>query len=321
MFDAARGRRARAAFEQARLAGRNAEAKEVAGAMRRTAPPQIVVRCQFCATNIAPSKGAGMLGELNEAGRGAGAQLGVKVRLQLVLLSPSLRLGAGELTFLSLSLPAVDALPVVQQAGPGVLHLPRATVAALVRRSRSCVSLSLSLFSPLLFVLAPSRVNNLRSSARSCDPLLVPKVQARRARFAPPRLVRECVLPLLPPPPPSLPLVVQVLTFPPRSRRSFRGVRRRRVRLRVQPREVNEASAGSGPSGEPSVAVVLSYQLFSFSEPLFAHCDVSRVCASANAWREMENLHGPSPSPRDAQLPRCELLSRTPLAGPHSSSE
>ncbi|GAA5891466.1 hypothetical protein JCM8208_007290 [Rhodotorula glutinis] len=81
MFDAARGRRARAAFEQARLAGRNAEAKEVAGAMRRTAPPQIVVRCQFCATNIAPSKGAGMLGELNEGGRGTGGQLGVKSTL------------------------------------------------------------------------------------------------------------------------------------------------------------------------------------------------------------------------------------------------
>ena len=170
MFDAARGRRARAAFEQARLAGRNAEAKEVAGAMRRTAPPQIVVRCQFCATNIAPSKGAGMLGELNEAGRGAGAQLGVKVRLQLVLLSPSLRLGAGELTFLSLSLPAVDALPVVQQAGPGVLHLPRATVAALVRRSRSCVSLSLS---SLLFSSSSRRAeltiyDPLRAAATLC---------------------------------------------------------------------------------------------------------------------------------------------------------
>ncbi|KPV72051.1 uncharacterized protein RHOBADRAFT_66985 [Rhodotorula graminis WP1] len=81
MFDAARGRRARAAFEQARLAGRNAEAKEVAGAMRRTAPPQIVVRCQFCATNIAPSKGAGMLGELNEGGRSTGGQLGIKSTL------------------------------------------------------------------------------------------------------------------------------------------------------------------------------------------------------------------------------------------------
>ncbi|BGP43197.1 hypothetical protein JCM10449v2_007225 [Rhodotorula kratochvilovae] len=80
MFDAARGRRARAAFEQARMAGRTAEAKEVAGAMRRTAPPQIVVRCQFCATNIAPGKGAGMLGELTEAGRGAMGPVGVKVR-------------------------------------------------------------------------------------------------------------------------------------------------------------------------------------------------------------------------------------------------
>ncbi|GAA6055035.1 hypothetical protein JCM3770_006705 [Rhodotorula araucariae] len=81
MFDAARGRRARAAFEQARMAGRNAEAKEVAGAMRRTAPPQIVVRCQFCATNIAPGKGAGMLGELTEAGRGPMGPVGLKSTL------------------------------------------------------------------------------------------------------------------------------------------------------------------------------------------------------------------------------------------------
>lgn len=90
MFDAARGRRARAAFEQAKLAGRNAEAREVAGAMRRTAPPQIVVRCQFCATSIAPAKGAGMLGELSEPGRGAvGGPLGIKVRGRIPRLFPS----------------------------------------------------------------------------------------------------------------------------------------------------------------------------------------------------------------------------------------
>ncbi|BGP17039.1 hypothetical protein JCM10213_000325 [Rhodosporidiobolus nylandii] len=62
MFDAARGRRARAALEQAKVAGRNGEAKEVADALRRAAPPQILVRCQFCGTNISPAaqKGLGM---------------------------------------------------------------------------------------------------------------------------------------------------------------------------------------------------------------------------------------------------------------------
>ncbi|GAA5824598.1 hypothetical protein JCM11251_000490 [Rhodosporidiobolus azoricus] len=54
MFDAARGRRARAALEQAKIAGRNGEAKEVAEALRRAAPPQIMVRCQFCGTSISP---------------------------------------------------------------------------------------------------------------------------------------------------------------------------------------------------------------------------------------------------------------------------
>ncbi|GAA5907972.1 hypothetical protein JCM6882_001541 [Rhodosporidiobolus microsporus] len=64
MFDAARGRRARAALEQAKVAGRNAEAKEVAYALRKAAPPQIMVRCQFCGTSIKPPtqglKGLGM---------------------------------------------------------------------------------------------------------------------------------------------------------------------------------------------------------------------------------------------------------------------
>ncbi|GAA5990362.1 hypothetical protein JCM10908_007333 [Rhodotorula pacifica] len=56
-FDSARGRRARATLEQARAAGRTAEANEVAQAIRKTAPPQIMLRCQFCSTVIAPSKG------------------------------------------------------------------------------------------------------------------------------------------------------------------------------------------------------------------------------------------------------------------------
>ncbi|GAA6009198.1 hypothetical protein JCM10207_004304 [Rhodosporidiobolus poonsookiae] len=55
LFDAARGRRARAALEQAKIAGRNGEAKEVAEALRRAAPPQILVRCQFCSATISPA--------------------------------------------------------------------------------------------------------------------------------------------------------------------------------------------------------------------------------------------------------------------------
>ncbi|GAA5938473.1 hypothetical protein JCM1841_006104 [Sporobolomyces salmonicolor] len=72
MFDAARGRRARAAMEQSRVAGRLGEANEVAAALRRAAPPQIVVRCSFCSTNVAPSKG------VHDSGRSAAGPIGVK---------------------------------------------------------------------------------------------------------------------------------------------------------------------------------------------------------------------------------------------------
>ncbi|BGP27454.1 hypothetical protein JCM10295v2_006422 [Rhodotorula toruloides] len=72
MFDAARGRRARAALEQARVAGRQAEAKELVAAMRKTAPPQILIRCQFCSTNISPPKGAFLPGEQREVRKGDG---------------------------------------------------------------------------------------------------------------------------------------------------------------------------------------------------------------------------------------------------------
>lgn len=72
MFDAARGRRARAALEQARAAGRQAEAKELVAAMRKTAPPQILLRCQFCSTNISPPKGAFLPGEQREGRKGDG---------------------------------------------------------------------------------------------------------------------------------------------------------------------------------------------------------------------------------------------------------
>ncbi|BGO95319.1 hypothetical protein JCM10020v2_007033 [Rhodotorula toruloides] len=72
MFDAARGRRARAALEQARAAGRQAEAKELVAAMRKTAPPQILLRCQFCSTNISPPKGVFLPGEQREGRKGDG---------------------------------------------------------------------------------------------------------------------------------------------------------------------------------------------------------------------------------------------------------
>ncbi|BGP35160.1 hypothetical protein JCM10296v2_006990 [Rhodotorula toruloides] len=72
MFDAARGRRARAALEQARAAGRQAEAKELVAALRKTAPPQILIRCQFCSTNISPPKGAFLPGEQREGRKGDG---------------------------------------------------------------------------------------------------------------------------------------------------------------------------------------------------------------------------------------------------------
>ncbi|GAA5852823.1 hypothetical protein JCM8547_004697 [Rhodosporidiobolus lusitaniae] len=65
MFDAHRGRRARQALEQAKIAGRNGEAKEVAEALRKAAPPQILVRCQFCGTSVSP---AGAKGERSVVG-------------------------------------------------------------------------------------------------------------------------------------------------------------------------------------------------------------------------------------------------------------
>ncbi|GAA6060892.1 hypothetical protein JCM10212_000175 [Sporobolomyces blumeae] len=65
-FDTARGVRARAAMEQSRLAGKPAEANEVATLLRRIAPAQMVIRCGFCATNLGSG---GALGR--EAGSGA----------------------------------------------------------------------------------------------------------------------------------------------------------------------------------------------------------------------------------------------------------
>jgi hypothetical protein len=76
LFDNAQGRRARIASEQARLSGRNAEANEVEAALRKAAPPQMVVRCQFCSTNISPS---GQLSLLDAGERGGVGPIGVRV--------------------------------------------------------------------------------------------------------------------------------------------------------------------------------------------------------------------------------------------------
>jgi len=91
-FDTARGVRARAAMEQSRLAGKPAEANEVAGMLRKIAPAQIVVRCGFCATNVGPQSAGGRA--MNEFARG-GMSNGVagKVRLKslhLLSLAPLL---------------------------------------------------------------------------------------------------------------------------------------------------------------------------------------------------------------------------------------
>lgn len=76
VFDSAQGRRARAAMEQARMSGRHVEAQEVDQALKKAAPPQMVVRCQFCSTNIAP---ASHPLPLHGGDRGGVGALGIKV--------------------------------------------------------------------------------------------------------------------------------------------------------------------------------------------------------------------------------------------------
>lgn len=69
-------------MEQSRLNGKNSEAMEVEAALRKAAPPQIVLRCQFCSTNITPSSHApkGAAG-----GRAGAGPVGIKVgRARLV---------------------------------------------------------------------------------------------------------------------------------------------------------------------------------------------------------------------------------------------
>jgi hypothetical protein len=112
-------------LEQAKIAGRNGEAKEVAEALRKAAPPQILVRCQFCGTSISPAaqKGLGALDTRNVVG-----PVGVKARSFIHFLSVSIRADRFPLSI-------VHHLPVVQQATPGLLHLPPPPFRPLFRLS------------------------------------------------------------------------------------------------------------------------------------------------------------------------------------------
>ncbi|KDE04060.1 hypothetical protein MVLG_05499 [Microbotryum lychnidis-dioicae p1A1 Lamole] len=80
VFDGARGRRARASIEQDRIGGRTNEANEVESTLRNLASPQIVIRCQFCATNLGPFIGLST-GENEGRSRAASGPVGVKSTL------------------------------------------------------------------------------------------------------------------------------------------------------------------------------------------------------------------------------------------------
>ena len=56
--------------EQVRGAGREKEGDAIEKALRKEAPPTILVRCQFCSINISPRKG--------ESGGGAGGDRSVQ---------------------------------------------------------------------------------------------------------------------------------------------------------------------------------------------------------------------------------------------------
>lgn len=58
-MDSARGRRARTAAEQSKMAGRKAEAERVEKVLNALSRPVILVRCQFCAVNITPGASGG----------------------------------------------------------------------------------------------------------------------------------------------------------------------------------------------------------------------------------------------------------------------
>lgn len=85
-FDSARGVRARAAMEQSRLAGKPSEANEVATMLRRIAPAQMVVRCNFCSTNIGPQGSGGRSDFASSRGNGSG--VAGKVRLHPASSAP-----------------------------------------------------------------------------------------------------------------------------------------------------------------------------------------------------------------------------------------
>lgn len=57
LFDSARGRRSRILLETTKSTGRTNEASEIGKAIRALAPPQILVRCQFCSSNLSIAGG------------------------------------------------------------------------------------------------------------------------------------------------------------------------------------------------------------------------------------------------------------------------
>lgn len=82
VFDSSRGRRARAAAEQARQYGRHSEAADIEQSLRKAAPPQLIVRCQFCSNTISPISG------MNERGSShAVTSSSVKVRARTAKVS------------------------------------------------------------------------------------------------------------------------------------------------------------------------------------------------------------------------------------------
>lgn len=92
MFDGARGRRARLVIEQAKGAGRTVEAQEVNKALRKLAPPQILLRCQFCSVNVSIP-----------FGDGAGTATVTRVSLLLIEMAATFIDAAEGLTGISLT--------------------------------------------------------------------------------------------------------------------------------------------------------------------------------------------------------------------------
>lgn len=131
IFDISRSRRARTLADQARSSGRHADAKEVQKALRKAAPPQMVVRCQFCATNISPS--AQSLAVVEGDRTAAGTT--VSLKSQAMILSPAR---------LDLTLPSVTVLrlSVLQQKFAFLLRLSPETGDTSPERRHRCVDLN-----------------------------------------------------------------------------------------------------------------------------------------------------------------------------------